>query len=178
MVDIEALDSGQNAAIISIGAVYFDIGEQALGEELYLEFDQSALREQIDLGATWSLSTTQWWMQQSDSAREVWARKIGQVSNKEGFAQLQKYFNLFPEHGRNLNVWGNGSTYDNVCMQNFYTRFNQQIPWNYTGDMCYRTIKAMFGHRVRLCRSGTYHNALDDSITQAKHLIAMLKEAL
>lgn len=176
MVDLEALNSDHSAAIISIGMVYFDLGKMKLGPELYVELNQEALKEQLELGRTWSLSTMIWWMQQSDLARQVWIQKEGQVTNKECFQKLKDYFNLFPEHGRNIRVWGNGSTYDNICLQSYMRSFKQRILWNYKGDMCYRTIKAMFGNRAELTRVGTHHNGLDDARTQAVHMMNMLKK--
>lgn len=176
MCDLEALNSSHDAVLISIGMVYFDLGKMELGPELYIELNQSALQEQLDLGRTWSLSTNIWWMQQSDAAREVWSQKVGQVTNKEACKQLQQYFNIYPEHGRNIRVWGNGSTYDNICLQSYLKTFKQRIPWNYKGDMCYRTIKTLFGYRAVLDRQGTHHNALDDAKTQAIHMMNMLKK--
>lgn len=176
MVDLEALNSAHDAALISIGMVYFDLGKMELGPELYIELSQAALQEQLNLGRTWSLSTNIWWMQQTDSAREVWSQKIGQVSNVDAIRQIKAYFEIFPEHGRNIRVWGNGSTYDNICLQSYLRTFKARIPWNYKGDMCYRTIKILFGNRAKLERVGTHHNGLDDAKTQALHLMAMLKK--
>jgi hypothetical protein len=154
--------------------VYFDIQKQELGPELYLELSQSALQEQLDLGRTWSLSTNIWWMQQSDGAREVWANKYGKSENKDALKEINKFFLLYPEHGRNMKVWGNGSTFDNICLQSYFRTFKARIPWNYKGDLCYRTIKTLFGNRAKLERIGDHHNALDDSKTQALHLMHML----
>lgn len=176
MVDLECLDSKTTATIISIGMVYFDLGKMQLGPELYLELSQKAIQEQLDLGRTWSLSTNIWWMQQSDAAREVWAPKEGKVENKDAIQEMKQYFELFPENGRNIRVWGNGSTYDNVCLQSYLRTFKARIPWNYKGDLCYRTIKILFGNRAVVERVGTHHNGLDDAKTQATHLMAMLKK--
>ncbi len=175
MLDLECLNSNNNAAIISIGAVYFNIQRQELGPELYIELSRTALQEQLALGATWSLSTLEWWMQQSDSARAVWVASPTKVENKECLARIKEFFELFPLHGRNIRVWGNGSTYDNICLQNYLVRFKKRIPWNYKGDMCYRTINNMFGYGHAVERIGTHHNGLDDAKTQAAHMIKILK---
>ncbi len=37
MLDLECLNSNTDAAIISIGAVYFDLGKMQLGPESYVE---------------------------------------------------------------------------------------------------------------------------------------------
>lgn len=176
MLDLECLDSNTSAAIISIGAVYFDIQKQKLGPELYIELSKNAIQEQLNLGRTWSLATNIWWMQQCDVAREVWGNKNEKSENKCCLNQIKEFWQLFPEYGRNIKVWGNGSTYDNICLQNYIRTFKERIPWNYKGDLCYRTIKSLFGNRAKLERIGTHHNGLDDAKTQAAHLINMLKK--
>lgn len=178
MLDLECLDSNTTAAIISIGAVYFDIQKQELGPELYIELSESALKEQLDLGRTWSLSTNIWWMQQSDGAREVWTNKNEKSENKQCLKQINEFWQVYPEHGRNIKVWGNGSTYDNVCLQSYIRTFKGRIPWNYKGDLCYRTIASLFGNRAVLERVGNHHNGLDDAKTQAIHLMKMLKKVI
>lgn len=176
MVDLECLNSDTSAAIISIGMVYFDLGKMVLGPELYLELSQEAIQEQLNLGRTWSLSTNIWWMQQCDEARKVWSNSEFKKSNSEACHLIAEYFKEYSaEHGRNIRVWGNGSTYDNVCLQSYLKTFKKRIPWNYKGDLCYRTIKTIFGNRAALERIGTHHNGLDDAKTQAVHLMNMLK---
>ena len=41
--------------------------------------------------------------------------------------------------------------------------------WPYRNNRCYRTLKGLLP-AIELERSGTHHNALDDAITQARHL--------
>lgn len=178
MLDLECLNSQTTAAIISIGAVYFDIQKQELGSELYIELSQNAIQEQLNLGRTWSLSTNIWWMQQSDEARAVWSGKGLKSDNKECVNKIKEFWGIYPEHGSNVKVWGNGSTYDNVCLQSYLRTFKARIPWSYKGDLCYRTVKSLFGNRAKLERIGAHHNGLDDAKTQALHLMKMLKKVL
>ncbi len=175
MLDLECLNSNTDAAIISIGAVYFDLEKYEMGPELYLELSQDAIQEQLNLGRTWSLSTNIWWMQQCDDARKVWANSDFKVTNSEACFAIKEFWEKYPIHGRNIQVWGNGSTYDNVCLQSYLRTFKKRIPWNYRGDLCYRTIKTLFGNRAVLERVGTHHNGLDDAKTQALHLMNMIK---
>jgi len=177
MLDLECLNSCTTATIISIGAVYFDVRKQVLGEELYIELSQEALQEQLSLGRTWSLSTMVWWTAQSTEARKVWQNNDIKTTNKEACSQIKDYFNAYVDNGRNINVWGNGSTYDNVCLQSYLKTFKQRIPWNYKGDMCYRTVKHLFGNKAKLVRVEPHHNGLADAKTQANHLMAMLKHS-
>lgn len=76
-------------------------------------------------------------------------------------------------HTHDAEVWGNGASFDNVILRGAYARNSTPAPWAWWNDRCYRTIKAL--HReVPMERLGTHHNALDDAISQALHLIRML----
>jgi exodeoxyribonuclease VIII len=44
--------------------------------------------------------------------------------------------------------------------------------WEFWKDKCYRTVKGMYPD-VKMERSGTHHNALDDAFYQTLHLIAI-----
>jgi inhibitor of KinA sporulation pathway (predicted exonuclease) len=45
--------------------------------------------------------------------------------------------------------------------------------WN---ERCYRTVKNQYPD-VKLTRTGTYHNALDDARTQAEHLVQICQNS-
>lgn len=169
MCDLECLDSASTAAIISIGLVYFDPYKYELGNELYIELGINAIKEQLAKGRTMSLDTIKWWMQQSDEARSVWG--TGLVGNNGCLAKLKEFFDI----DEKVVLWGNGSTYDNVVLRGYLDTFNAPVPFHYSRDFCYRTMKGMLGHKTKLERVGTHHNALDDAKTQAMHLINMLK---
>ena len=168
MLDLECLDSCTTAAIISIGAVYFDLEEQILGPELYIELSKYALMDQLSRGRTWSVDTNIWWMKQTTQAREVWSNTYEKRSNQGCLHDLLTFFNLFT--GKKT-VWGNGSTYDNICLRSYFECFDVNVPWEFKNDLCYRTIKVLFGNRAKVSRIGTHHNALDDAVNQAKHLM-------
>ena len=67
-------------------------------------------------------------------------------------------------------IWGNGAAFDNVVLASAFRATGMQVPWAFWNDRCYRTVKSLFSN-VKLKRSGTHHNALDDAVTQAKHLL-------
>lgn len=74
-------------------------------------------------------------------------------------------------------VWGNGAAFDNVILRRAYERTSREsmkAPWPHWNDRCYRTIKGLYGHQVKIERTGTHHHALDDAASQARHLIRML----
>lgn len=72
-----------------------------------------------------------------------------------------------------IRVWGNGAAFDNVILASAYRRVTAGTPWQYWNDRCYRTVKALHPD-VPMQRTGDHHNALDDAISQAHQLIAML----
>lgn len=176
MCDLECLDSASTAAILSIGLVYFDPHTgKGLGDELYIELSLDALKQQLAKGRTMSLNTIQWWMQQSEEARKCWwpfaLGRAVKSSNGEALNALKNFFDI----DEKIVLWGNGATYDNVVLRGYLQTFNAAVPFHYSRDYCYRTMKGMFGHLAELERVGTHHNALSDAKTQALHLIAMLK---
>lgn len=175
MIDLEALDSKRTAVVVALGAVKFDLKTGALGETFYYEVGKQGMQDQINIGRTTSISTLIWWMQQSDEARKVFGPSLHKVSTTELLSNFSTYC------GIDAKVWGNGVDYDNVVIRDLYETtyadygddFGLKCPFTYKNNRCYRTFKAMFGHKARLERTGTHHNALDDAITQAEHLIAM-----
>lgn len=171
MCDLETLATEENAAIISIGLVYFDIDKQTLGDELYIKLSLDAIYEQIGKDRLLSLNTLVWWMQQSDAVRDVWSDSDNKANNDEVISMINSF--LKKSEGK-IKLWGNGVTFDNMILRSYFKTFNYTPPWHFTGDMCYRTIKTLLGYKANLQRIGTQHNALDDAKTQALHLIQML----
>ena len=178
MLDLECLDSNaQTAAIVSVGAVYFDLEKYKLGEEFYVELPLRSLQDQLNKGRTLSLDTLQWWMYQSDEARSVFYTTNGHPK-RETETMLHEFVTFCRKiEGPTAKpkVWGNGVDYDNICLRELYRLYNIGCPWNYSDNRCYRTIKNMHGNAAALVRNGTHHNALDDAKTQAIHLMAMLE---
>lgn len=175
MLDLECTDSNNTAAIISIGAVYFNIKEQTLGPEFYTEINLSGVKKQLEAGRTLSLETLAWWMEQSDSARNVWVKN--QHVKMDIVAALHEFSKFCRLNTNSPRVWGNGSDYDNITLGSCYRTFNIKTPWSYSNNRCYRTIKNLFNSpRTGLHRQGTHHNGLDDAKTQAIHLMKMFKD--
>ena len=65
MLDLETMGSGPRAAIVSIGAVFFDLQTGELGAEFEVAVD---LRESVKFGEM-NADTVLWWLEQSDEAR-------------------------------------------------------------------------------------------------------------
>ena len=163
MVDLETLGNNSNAVIISIGAVAFDLdSNETFSDTFYSIIDpESCVRS----GLKMDVSTVMWWMKQSDQARKAF--------EKEGSPLIEVLFGFAAWYPEGAKFWGNGATFDNVILSNAYSACDMKKPWGYADDRCYRTVKALYPD-VKVERVGVYHNAVDDAVTQAKHLVAML----
>lgn len=173
MLDLEALDSARSAIIVSIGAVYFDLHTSKLGDEFYVEISTKGIKDQYEKGRTFSFETFNWWMAQSDSARNVFLKNGHE--KKATIVALGQFITFCSKGVAPIKMWGNGVDYDNVVLRDVFETYNMTAPWKYGNNRCYRTVKNMFGDRAPLEREGAHHNGLDDAKTQARHLIAMMK---
>jgi inhibitor of KinA sporulation pathway (predicted exonuclease) len=71
-------------------------------------------------------------------------------------------------------VWGNGADFDNPILAAAYRATGISQGWKPYNGRCYRTIKNL-APQVRLVRTGTHHNALDDARAQAQHLLDIVE---
>lgn len=183
MVDLETLSSKPNALVASIGAVQF--GPEGTGQEFYKVLDMPS---QEAMGRHISASTFAWWVQQSEDARKLFK----DVSQVEPVVACLEAFGAFcgrvtdsvvdagggallkPPY--NVEIWGYGSTFDNVVLRGLYEAAGVKAPWTYRGDLCYRTLVSLAKGLVEVPpRTGTHHNALDDARYQAQCAAIYLK---
>jgi exodeoxyribonuclease VIII len=170
MLDLETLGTGNNAVIISIGAVLFD-KDGVSNETFYKRIDPQSC---VDVGMEMSTSTVMWWMKQSDAARVEFNKPT--VSIQQALLSFTTWLIQHAGDFEDRKVWGNGATFDNVILDNAYKKCKLEKLWPYWGDACYRTLKNLFPE-VKMERTGTFHNALDDARSQAFHCIRLLKAA-
>ena len=165
MLDLETMGTKPYSAIVAIGAVLFDTTSQDIEKEFYAPV---SLESCIEHGLRCDPSTICWWMRQGDEARNA----IANVAGLPLRHALFEFAALFSEKSQ-LEVWGNGSDFDNVLLTCAYERANIKLPWSPFKNRCYRTIKSM-APDLKIQRVGTHHNALDDARSQAIHLMKLL----
>jgi hypothetical protein len=166
MVDLETLGNNYDAMIVAIGAVTF--GKDGLGKTLYTIINPEKASGSI------SPSTVKWWMQQSDEARKIFRKSTESVSELLALMEFQTFCGLICPR-KDLKIWGNGATFDNVILKSAHERNRLQLPWEYWNDRCFRTFKAMYP-KTEYKTSGTKPNALDDAISQAEHMVKLLSK--
>lgn len=171
MIDLETMGTNPDAAIISIGAVAFDVDTRTIGEKFYRTID---LKSSVASGGKMDPDTVIWWMRQSEEAKEVFKTIYGDPPNQ--LTDVLHDFTSFLDRQSGIKyryIWGCGAAFDNTILAETYRRCGLKVPWSFWNDRCYRTIKAFYPD-IPIARSGTYHNALDDAEAQAKHLIRMM----
>lgn len=179
MIDIETLDNKTSAVVLSIGAVRFDL--RAPPGEFHSSFYGISIdpEDQLAKGRTLSLDTVRWWMQQDDAARrEVFDLSLERNGGvKFSTSYLLRRLTAFFQQGPVNGVWGCGPDFDNMIVGSLYETYNEQRPWSYGANRCFRTIKKLpFPSSVPIPkRRGTHHQALDDAATQAEYLQAFYK---
>lgn len=166
MLDLETMATSHDAAIVSIGMFKFNLNEMQVYENI---IEPQKFKRNISLesaqkaGLKIDGKTVEWWMDQSDAARE----------GMKGFMPLADV--LFEAHSfmiaedmepRYL-LWGNAPTFDNTILRNAFKAVDLIFPCPYRVDSCYRTMNRLFGDERLFVRYGTHHNALDDAISQA-----------
>ena len=162
MLDLETMSVRSNAAIASIGAVKFEVGTGII-DQFYRTVD---LRTCKAVGLHVDPETVEWWNQQNKEARQALLKD--NVSLSQALDDFSQWF------GRSsLPTWGNGAGFDNVIMENAYRALDRKRPWLPWEDRCYRTMNNLVKIPIDK-REGVYHNALDDALTQTKHLQKIL----
>lgn len=164
MLDLETLGIEPGCAILSIGAVFFD--SNGIGEKFYQVID---LESSMNSGFTIRPATLLWWFGQEKEA----LNGISKPGKK--IIDVLKEFShwVIMNSSDPVKVWGNGSDFDNAILGFAYSHIKYGTlvkPWGDFANRCYRTIKTEFP-QIKIERVGEHHNALDDAISQANHLI-------
>lgn len=168
IVDLETLGTKPGSAILSLGAVVF--GKNGPTEKtFYCAID---LQSCVAVGLTIDPKTIGWWMGQSAEARKVFsdeaALRIHSALSAFAMFCVQHAFDI-----KDVEIWGNGANFDNSLLGAAYDVCGITPPWVFWNDRCYRTMKAMYPNIPLTERTGTHHNALDDAISQARHLVQL-----
>ena len=169
MIDLETLGTSPGCVVLSIGAVFFD--EVGLGAKFHRHI---SVQDSVQHGLTIDGDTALWWLGQTDDARQgVLSGQKEAVPLLEACKEFADFINMY---GSNPKVWGNGASFDNPILAELYKRRGVPTPWKFWNDRCYRTKAAEYPD-VRMEREGVHHNALNDAVSQAKHLQAIWRYA-
>lgn len=167
MIDLETMGTTPDSAILSIGAVAFDLWDwEANTEETFytrisIESNEEAKRR-IDG------STVAWWLKQSKEAQmALFESPINNL--RTALTNFRVWAdNLKP---RVLTVWAKDPDFDVVILSDAYRGIGDRWPFQYFLNRSVRTLQHMAwpdGDVPNIRGEATHHNALDDAIVQAK----------
>ena len=160
MLDIETMGNKSNSAIVSIGAVEFDIKTGKTGKEFYRNV---SLKSSIDLGLNIDADTVMWWMNQSDDARKSLTNEKA-ISINEALLDFSNFCN------KDYQIWGNSARFDLGLMQDAYNKAILPITWDFRKERCVRTLVSFKPEiKKNLEFKGTAHNALADCYNQIEY---------
>lgn len=166
MVDIETMGDGPRSAIVSIGAVNFDVETGKIGKTIS---GNISLKSCMETGLEASPDTILWWMDQPKKVR-TWMKYPSHIIS------VLNDFRKFVDVARNLNkhndirMWANPPQFDLVILGNAYkATFVLEKPWHYREERDFRTLKYLYDGKIPEFKiDGPKHDALHDAIYQAK----------
>lgn len=178
MIDLETLGVDAGAALVSVGAVAFDL-DHGVDEADTFEAVVK-LEDALDVG-TMTPSTLKWWMEQSPEAqRQTFLREGREV--EEVLEDLGAFVQKRSEEKgyRDVHVWGNSNKFDLGILEDKYATCGLAIPWNYARDQNVRTVVLLAKHILGMERPEfpedlTAHRCLHDAIHQARYVVEMVR---
>lgn len=168
MVDIETMGNQSFSAIVSIGALEFDLSTGETGKEFYCKID---LQSCIDNGLIMNASTVLWWLRQNKAARLELTGSEG-LTLEQGLKQFSDFIG-----DKDPFIWGNSARFDLGILQNAYNVLNKAIPWDFRKERCLRTLVS-FNEEIKQNwdYKGTAHNALSDCYNQVGYASKIYKK--
>lgn len=169
MCDVESMGKKADAAVVSIGAVFFDLNTCTLGPTFLQTIH---LGSAVAAGGTMDPGTVLWWLGQSEEARKG-IRFGGRAIN----VVLEEFHGWIAETCRPADArpWGNSDNFDILKLESAYERLHMPPPWFWTNCRDFRTVRNM-NPQVEYdfkSKGDEAHNALADAIFQANHLFAI-----
>ena len=122
MLDLETFSSSSRAAIVSIGAVVFDLETYTIGESFKVNVDP---RSSQAAGLEIDADTVMWWMHQGEDAVKG-LRNPAPLALDIALGMFRNW--AFAVAGTGYYVWGNGATFDNVVLRSSYAALGQKAP--------------------------------------------------
>jgi hypothetical protein len=179
MLDLETMGNKPDSPIVVLGAVFFEPGTGKIGPQYYTAVD---LASELAAGAVPNADTINWWLKQSDEARAAITSDQA-IPIGEALFELSDFALRNCAQPRNLKVWGNGASFDNVILRGAYERCGVPPCWSWYNDLDVRTIVYLgrqvgFDPKRDLPFDGERHNALADAVHQAQYVSAIHQRLL
>jgi hypothetical protein len=178
MLDIETLGTIPGSVILSVGAVAFDPYGKGFGETFYENVHPESCRR---FGMTQDSETAEWW---SHPDRES-VRAVLYKERRSIVTVMEDMASFFKTVG-GVQVWGHGSCFDVVLVEEAMRRCGVVIPWKFRDVRDTRTLFDYSGFDAVNAtdtpkREGVHHHALDDCKYQVRcvqHAVSLIRGPL
>lgn len=165
-IDLETFGTASNAAIVALGACAFRLGRADKGMVRF--YNTVELESALRHGAI-DASTLKWWMadEQTAARHHLFSTSSDDLRNVlEGFRDwiwMQTPY-------ENLCIWGNGSSFDCVILENAMKAVGVEIPWKFWEHRDLRTLKALCPTDTVWPKPELAHHAGFDAVAQARQI--------
>lgn len=168
MIDLETLSTENDAAIIAIGAVEFDL-DNILQERLWL-IDPRLASGRRDV------SNLEWWSNQDPNT--AWSMWSG--STRENIVAAELFNWMVPFHETHW-VWAGPSTFDLSILKTWYRSQNMILSYNWRSASDLTTLSRLadelgIDYSNEKFEGFVPHNALSDCIKQARRTQIILRK--
>lgn len=171
-VDLETMGTRPDSAIVSIGAVEFELPtiesvvnyeEPVFGREFFVNVD---LQSCIDAGLTITGGTVMWWLKKEQAARDALSDPSKPMVDIHIVLAMLSQF--YQECGADW-IWARGQDFDISILRVAYAQCKMRHPWIYNHARDSRTLYAALAFDdTKMPPVGTAHNALDDAKWEAR----------
>lgn len=163
-----------DSAIVAIAAVPFDMISGVTDDALFYEVIN--LRNSEKYGGSIDADTVLWWLGKSKNARGKITNSTKMIDLPVALTRLNSFAFEFCEE--RVQVWGNGSNFDNVILRTAYENCEINPFWRHWNDRDVRTIvelgrNAGIDPKKDFPFVGEAHNALDDALHQVNYVVAI-----
>lgn len=171
MFDIETMGTDQDAAVVSVAVVLFNLQTESIGAQFHKNIHlATAMRD----GGTTAAGTIMFWLRQGDAVRKPVA--FGGEDIRDVLRDLSVW--LHGECGRDerglakARPWGNSARFDLGILSTAFRRAGLPVPWGWSNERCFRTVRNM---HPQVPYNPDYkgdgaHNPLVDCRFQIEHL--------
>jgi hypothetical protein len=170
MLDLETMGKKSKSAIISIGAVEFDINTGETGREFYAKVN---LQSCFNVGLIANGETIEWWLMQSEAARKMAADSKG-VSLTIALCNFRVF--MIDLGIDTTQIWGNGARFDIGILEDAYDACQLSNPWNFRLERDVRTLVS-FAPKVKenavFNTNGIEHDPIADAKFQIMYCTAV-----
>lgn len=169
MLDFETLATSPNAAVIQVGACYFDADTGEIGATFKRNVDAKSA---VKSGAIIDPNTVMWWLEQSEVAQNSIL-----AFPREDINLVFSDLNAFLQGAEC--IWSH-ATFDFVILTETLSRLAIRPNFSFRATKDIRTLQFLVKRssdktESKLVRNGVHHDALDDCKFQVAYVVEALK---